>query len=621
VSASAVTVSQCESVTESLSDSVSLRLESLDCRHSMADSSLQYAFILIPCIFPIIPYAPPLVISLITMPPHAHAPAFKRKRMTGNSKELEALDGCFPRTAAGRRGCVYCDDCDYSQSTSNDNLRYHMHEKHSDMAVELGIRVRPSSQPASASSSSSHSPLVDLVDEDSDFPPSLPPVPSFFSLSSASSFSSSSSSPSPSISQPHRILTSPAPSASSLSSKRTKQNKMDQYGTPASKLSLRLATAKANDAQVDLWLYEGLANLLADSKYLKTWLTLFREGSGDIVGRKQIALRAQGRAAVVMNRVTHLLRQGSGVTVGIDGWTNVNGAKVINFCPVSQATAFYFHSAVLKDFSTAAAQHIPVRDGLRAMMSVGICVMAIVTDNEAVNGALYRNYLVKDFPFLLHIPCAAHTVQLCVRAAMELPAMDGVVKSLMGMLQAFKKNKALRINVKAQQALLRTGEAALQVINVVETRWNSILYAGKRLMVLQECIAPYIPLIKATLAKSSKYRHFTFSASDFWYPLKALLDFLVPYQIATDVLQSDAASLADVHSQFATLISAADKLAIPHPLADMREGLMNIIRGQWNDHVNHDIVITCSFLSHDNRYAISVQWKSTRRVIGSLTGG
>ena len=40
------------------------------------------------------------------------ASAYKRKRHTVNSKELEALDNCLPRTAAGRRGCAHCDECD-----------------------------------------------------------------------------------------------------------------------------------------------------------------------------------------------------------------------------------------------------------------------------------------------------------------------------------------------------------------------------------------------------------------------------------------------------------------------------------------------------------------------------
>ena len=144
---------------------------------------------------------------------------------------------------------------------------------------------------------------------------------------------------------------------------------------------------------------------------------------------------------------------------------------------------------------------------------------------------------------------------------------------------------------------------ALQVINVVETRWNSILYAGRRILLLQKCIEPFVPIIISTLVKS-KFRAFTFTEAEFWYPLKSLLDFLLPYQIATDVLQSDASSLVDVHSQFASLIAAANSLAVPHPLAGMREELMKIIRKQWNKHVNHDIVITCAFLSHDPRYSL-----------------
>ena len=317
------------------------------------------------------------------------ASAYKRKRQSSDSKELEALEDCFPRSGGeGRRSCVYCDEGNYNASTSTANLRYHLHEKHANKAIELGIRPdkrhlpSPPSVSALAASSSSS---IDLTTDLAAPSQSLPPVPFFYSLSHSSSSSIPSSPSSVSQfsfdSQPHRILTSPHPSISSSGSR--KQRKIDQYGTLSSASNLRLSTAKAIDAQVDLWLYEGLAYLLADSKYLRHWLTLFRQGSGEVAGRKQIALRAPARAAEVMNRVKHLLRQSSGVTVGIDGWTNVNGAKVINFCPVARGTAFYFHSAVLKDFSTAAAQHIPVRDGLRAIMAAGIpvmCAAAIADD-------------------------------------------------------------------------------------------------------------------------------------------------------------------------------------------------------------------------------------------------
>lgn len=55
-----------------------------------------------------------------------------------------------------------------------------------------------------------------------------------------------------------------------------------------------------------------------------------------------------------------------------------------------------------------------------SIIDQGVLVVAMVADNEAVNGALYR-LLKNDFPFLIHVPCAAHTVQLCVKKIIDLP--------------------------------------------------------------------------------------------------------------------------------------------------------------------------------------------------------
>ena len=536
--------------------------------------------------------------------------AFKRTRKKVSSVESAALASCFTTERDRRRSCNHCVDGRYSGTTSNENLRYHMHSKHRELAIQLGVRAPKSSEvpPSTSSSSSASTSLIshrefvalDLDDPDPSDIPLSNPTPTIVSLSSSSSsLSSQSSFSSSSLSHDRkRILVSPPPPPP----KRPKQQSMETFTTSSSTLQRRGVTTAALDAQIDLWLYEGLSNRLADSSYMRQWLTLYRQGNGELAGRRQIAARAPARAKVIMGEVMVRLRQSKGVTVGIDGWTNVRKEKVINFCPVAGGIAFYYSSAVLKEFSTAEAQHIPVADGLRSIMAAGVLVMALVTDNEAVNKKLYEQFLLPDFPWLLHIPCAAHTVQLCVRAAMKLPNVESVVNSLLGLLLAFRKSKALRVSVKQQQALLRAGRLALQIINVVDTRWNSVLFAAQRILELEFCIKPFITKVIAALAKRPRFKDCTFSEQEFWHPLKTLVHFLIPYQISTDILQSDAASLADVHGQFSQLITNADTLAIPHPLAAMREPLKRIIHSQWEQHINRDAVITCSFLAHDSRY-------------------
>ena len=296
--------------------------------------------------------------------------------------------------------------------------------------------------------------------------------------------------------------------------------------------------------------------------------------------------------------------------MGVDGWTNVRHDKVINLCPVGRSIAYYWDSVVLKRGATAEEQAGPIGDSLRSIIKSMISVVGIVMDNEAVNGAIYRRLLV-DFPFLIHIPCAAHTLQLCVRKAMKLDPISPCVKALLALLLAFKHSKDLRIMLKDQQGVMRRGQSCLQLITVVPTRWNSILFAATRVLLLKDCLLACVPSIKAQLAKEKKkdqYALYTYSEVSFWYPLTTLVDFLDPYKSATDVIQSDDSSLGDVHHQFAILISKADGLPPSHPLAPAKDELVTIIRGQWSKHVNINVIILCSLFSFDLAYtSFSVQ--------------
>lgn len=427
---------------------------------------------------------------------------------------------------------------------------------------------------------------------DGDIPSPSPLVHSSSMISSFSHSSTSSSSANSTVTvrsvNNKRVMAAPEPP---LPVKRMKQQPITQY-----KKSDKDQSAAARDAQIDCFLFEGLPFLLADSPYLRRWLDLHRLGDGEVMGRRQLATNLQKRVDVVIEQVVVQLKKCHGVTVGIDGWTNPNHNKVINVCPVGRGVAYYWSSVVLRAFADAETQCPPIAAQLTSISSCAR-VVAIVTDNEAVNGALYKRLKV-IFPFLIHIPCAAHTIQLCVRKVMALPTVERIVDGLGRLLLAFKGSKELRVSMKAQQALLRRDRPALQLLTVCDTRWNSTLFAAERVLVLEQCIRPFIPDIISAVGENS----FTFCDSSFWHPLRALVAFLQPYRLATNILQSDKATLSDVHDQFAQLIVAADDLVIPHPFASLREDVKSCIKKEWNGHVNISIVIMCSIFSFSPSY-------------------
>jgi hypothetical protein len=548
----------------------------------------------------------------------------------------ESLSHCFIQLNSGKKKCKNCSK-QYEATTGVGNLSMHLWLKHKVVAEQWGvpkplILVKKDNAEKERKERRERADMDEKEDDDrhiaagdddcmiDNVPPlrqalssiteitvnsssSSSPHPSH-SSSSSSSHSSSSifSSPSSFSSSNSIVVRSPGnkrvypPSFSSEPpSKRTKQMPLTVYKTGAAEVE-----EAANEAQVDFFLHTGISFLLADSPKLHTWLHAWKRGSGAILSRRQVSAMAHKRVEEVRKAVISVLSLSSGVSVGVDGWTNVRHQKVINLCPVSRGVAYYWDSKVLPSSSSAVEQEPRVAEGIQSLITAGVRVTAIVTDNEKVNTALHRG-LRRKFPFLLHIPCAAHTIQLCVKATLKLKPMQEVVSALNTLLHAFKTSKHLRISVKQQQSLLRAGQTPLQILHPCDTRWNSMLYAAQRLLLLEHCIKPWIPSVRQHLLKNDKPVSL-YDDSSFWTPLNTLISFLAIYQEATDVVQSDSATLADVHRQFEKIIEKADTLRPPHPFAPMREKVMRKIRQQWEKHVARNAVITISFFSFDPAY-------------------
>jgi hypothetical protein len=364
---------------------------------------------------------------------------------------------------------------------------------------------------------------------------------------------------------------------------------------------------KAVEAMVDFFLYENIAFRLADSPKLLAWLDLYKKGGSQLATRKQMVWIGHERAEAVRVQVVARLQEAMGVTIGLDGWTNVNGLKVINVVILAGGVAYYWDSLVLKAHARAVDQIEVVSNAIDEIIGRAIRVTAIVTDNEPVNGALYT-LLLQRFRFLLHIPCAAHTIQLCVKDALLLPYISDTNDALTALLWAFKSSKVLKVKLAQQQGVLHPLRVPYKIMYPNDTRWNSRLQASERLLLLSDCIIPLLTDVKKHLAttkskkKKERYTQYSFCEATFWTPLRTLVTFLAPYRDATNIVQSDASNLNDVHQQFSRLMRYADALVFPHPYAPLRSPLLKIIKVEWETHVNKNVVIMCAHLSLNPSY-------------------
>jgi hypothetical protein len=263
------------------------------------------------------------------------------------------------------------------------------------------------------------------------------------------------------------------------------------------------------------------------------------------------------------------------VTLACDSWTNVQHSKVTNVVVIVDAQAFYWCSIVnAEERNTAewmAARLLPIIQKLTREWDARIAGFAV--DNEAVNFSCLK-LLRNELPPLLHVPCAAHTLQLVVRSCLEHETFAGTTEQLTSLIRHFDAKEHRVALLQLQRA---RDVKQLRIIKPCDTRWNSMLASAKRMMQLRAevrcCFTP------ATLPSV---------AADFWERLQAFIDFLEPFRVATDAVQSDAATLLTVYEQFVLL---------QKHVREHHQWAADSIMSRWNKHINVPAVTACALLS------------------------
>jgi hypothetical protein len=343
-----------------------------------------------------------------------------------------------------------------------------------------------------------------------------------------------------------------------------------------------------------LWAKCGLSHRLADSKEMKAFLLAFRSAtcpppSRHTVKASQTQLSAELRVAVIAKLKSYSIS--SPICIAVDGWTNTRHHKVTNLLCLCGGQAYYWCSIVNRyDQNTADWLLTPISNAIDTLKGQGVRITALVADNEAVNGRLHR-LLVPKFPFLLLAPCAAHTVQLCVNYSFRVSGIHDVMNTMERVIREYRKGKQAKVRRLQLAGHQREsgGESSVKALVIpCDTRWSSHRAAGVRLLELQHFIRV------CNLRKPPD--------DGFWPRLKELMDFLRPFQSATDLIQADNSTLYTVYKQFESLLRYVDNVSDSptSPFASAMTAVHNIIVKNWELHVNKPAVLCCAWFSFDD---------------------
>ena len=263
------------------------------------------------------------------------------------------------------------------------------------------------------------------------------------------------------------------------------------------------------------------------------------------------------------------------VSVAIDGWTNVRHSKITNIVPISMGKAYYWCSLCNNsDKNDADWLFNATYPQLQQLIDNNVPVVALVADNESVNNALYSR-LKEKLPFLIRVPCAAHTIQLMVKDILKIPTFAATVQESLQLIALFdKKENRNKLNV-VQSA----EETRYAIVKPNDTRWSSTLYALQRLLLLKS----YINVVE-------------YKSEAYWNAVAHLSKLLKPFQVATDIIQRDCATLYDTYQQCITLLSQLHNLRDDFD-AGLISNCCSIIQQRWKKQVNQPATIAAAILS------------------------
>lgn len=194
----------------------------------------------------------------------------------------------------------------------------------------------------------------------------------------------------------------------------------------------------------------------------------------------------------VKNKIRDELKSASYITITTDGWTSRTTTSY------QAVTAHYFVDWQFK-FSLLGCfeceeRHTAeyIRDKLTNLLKdweINEKVVMVVTDNAANMKAAIRLLRID------HFHCIAHTLNLVVRAGLQVFEVENILKKIKIIVEHFHRSPVATKKLISMQEQLKPNQKPLKLKMDVVTRWNSTLDMMERVLLLQEPLEAALGLL------------------------------------------------------------------------------------------------------------------------------
>ena len=194
-----------------------------------------------------------------------------------------------------------------------------------------------------------------------------------------------------------------------------------------------------------------LPHSLIEDKYFRDAIEAFRENPNIIVSndllRDSIITEAKKINKTIINNLSSSKQP---ITIAIDGWTNVRSNKVTNLLIINNGIPYYYCGIENREDNNNTdwlVSNLEMKI-IELIIFRGISnIIAITTDNEPLMRAVCK-ILKNKYPVMIHVPCAAHIIQLCLRKIFEIDKIKNLGKNINDIIYfLLKDNKINRVKL------------------------------------------------------------------------------------------------------------------------------------------------------------------------------